>query len=242
MICYHTNIRHQELVRILGSRNLYLRLVYAHIANYTQVKGAWCGTQRDLAVQLELPVGTINNQLTELINRGLIVREMNNYRSAGEQICSADEQKRSADEQTAVPIITSNNMEVSSSNAQAQSPDATTDNNRFDLFKNLYLSINPDPIVWENYRFAAQKEWNSIEMTTAKQDRILRALEQKIPDWLLAKNNPLFYLRDFPAPQRVELSYNDYYIKNNQDSTPRNGWVMENPTGNKVVFAKYLYF
>ena len=242
MICYHTNIRHQELVRILGSRNLYLRLVYAHIANYTQVKGAWCGTQRDLAAQLELPVGTINNQLTELINRGLIVRDANTYRSAGEQICSADEQKRSADEQTAVPIITSNNMEVSSNNAQAQSPDATTDNNRFDLFKNLYLSINPDPTVWENYRFAAQKEWNSIEMTTAKQDRILRALEQKIPDWLLAKNNPLFYLRDFPAPQRVELSYNDYYIKNGNDTTPRNGWVMENPTGNKVVFAKYLYF
>lgn len=110
---YHTNIRHQELVALLGTRNLYLRLVYAHIANYTQVKGAWCGTQRDLAAQLELPVGTINNQLTELINRGLVVREMNTYRSAGEQICSAGEQKRSADEQNPDPII---NNEIMKSN------------------------------------------------------------------------------------------------------------------------------
>ena len=242
---YHTNIRHQELVAILGTRNLYLRLVYAHIANYTQVKGAWCGTQRDLAAQLELPIATVSNQLTELIQKGHIVREANNYRSAHEQLSSPHEQNRSALEQNPAPIITSNNnMEVSSNsnNAQALAPDATTDNNRFDLFKNLYLSINPDQTVWENYRFAAQKEWNSIEMTTAKQDRILRALEQKIPDWLLAKNNPLFYLRDFPAPQRVEMSFNDYYIQNNQDSTPRNGWVMENPTGNKVVFAKYLFY
>lgn len=256
---YHTNIRHQELVALLGTRNLYLRLVYAHIANYTQVKGAWCGTQRDLAAQLELPIATVSNQLTELIQKGHIVREANAYRSVGEfpsstnehpcsaheQLSSPHEQNRSALEQNPAPIITSNNnMEVSSNsnNAQALAPDATTDNNRFDLFKNLYLSINPDQTVWENYRFAAQKEWNSTAMTAAKQDRILRALEQKIPDWLLAKNNPLFYLRDFPAPQRVEMSFNDYYIKNNQDSTPRNGWVMENPTGNKVVFAKYLFY
>ena len=81
---YHTNIRHQELVALLGTRNLYLRLVYAHIANYTQVKGAWCGSQRDLADQLELPIATVSNQLTELINRGLIVRDTNAYRSTHE--------------------------------------------------------------------------------------------------------------------------------------------------------------
>ena len=62
---YHTLIRHQELVALLGTRNLQLRLVYAHIANYTQAKGAWCGSQRDLAAQLELPVATVSNQLTD---------------------------------------------------------------------------------------------------------------------------------------------------------------------------------
>ena len=107
---YHTNIRHQELVALLGTRNLYLRLVYAHIANYTQVKGAWCGTQRDLAAQLELPIATVSNQLTELIQKGHIVREANTYRSAHEQICSADEQNRSADEQKSTPIINNTSM------------------------------------------------------------------------------------------------------------------------------------
>lgn len=251
MICYHTNIRHQELVRILGSRNLYLRLVYAHIANYTQVKGAWCGEVKELAAQLELPIQTVRDQLKTLTTMGLLTINGNTYTAAVPDNTTTvltdtrTVQNNTAAVQNPAPIITSNNnMEVSSNsnNAQALAPDATMDNNRFDLFKNLYLSINSDQTVWENYRFAAQKEWNSIEMTTAKQDRILRALEQKIPDWLLAKNNPLFYLRDFPAPQRVEMSFNDYYIKNNQDSTPRNGWVMENPTGNKVVFAKYLFY
>ena len=134
MICYHTNIRHQELVQILGSRNLYLRLVYAHIANYTQVKGAWCGTQRDLAAQLELPVGTINNQLTELINRGLIVRDANTYRSAGEQICSADEQKRSADDHT-------RSADEHFCSADEQNPDSIIKNNNMEKMRKMRAII-----------------------------------------------------------------------------------------------------
>lgn len=99
---FHTNVKHQETVQILGTQNLYLRVVYAHIDNYTQVKGGWCGSQRDLAAQLEMPVGTINNQLNELLRRGLIVLQGNTYRSTREHSCSADElsreQRRSADE------------------------------------------------------------------------------------------------------------------------------------------------
>ena len=123
---YHTTIRHQELVSLLGSRNLYLRLVYAHIANYTQVKGAWCGTQRDMAKQLELPVGTVNNQLAVLLNRGLVVREMNKYRSADEQNRSADEQICSADESPHTPLYNkiNNKMERNENIARATMHDA----------------------------------------------------------------------------------------------------------------------
>ena len=81
---YHTNIRHQELVRILGSRNLYLRLVYAHIANYTQVKvkGAWCGEVKELAAQLELPIQTVRDQLKILTTKGLVMQNGNTYTAA----------------------------------------------------------------------------------------------------------------------------------------------------------------
>ena len=151
---YHTNIRHQELVRILGSRNLYLRLVYAHIANYTQVKGAWCGSQRDLAAQLELPVGTVNNQLTELINRGFIVREMNKYRSADEQVCSAGEQNCSAHEQKSDPII---NNEIMKSN----------DN----IARDTIATPNPkDQYSFERLLFFFRKRVGNFQMTDSMRD------------------------------------------------------------------------
>ena len=158
---FHTNIRHQELVAILGTRNLYLRLVYAHIANYTAVKGAWCGSQRDLAAQLELPIATVSNQLTELINRGLIVRDANVYRSAGEhpcsdaehpcstheQTCSANEQTRSpheqkcsATEQKSDPII--NNETMKSNEIIARDTIATPnpkDQYSFDRLEKLFM-------------------------------------------------------------------------------------------------------
>jgi len=163
---FHTNIRHQELVALLGTRNLYLRLVYAHIANYTQVKGAWCGSQRDLADQLELPVGTINNQLTELINRGLIVREMNSYRSAGEQICSADEQKCSADEQKSAPII--NNEIMKSNEIIARDTIATPD--------------PKDQTSFERLLFFFRKRVGNFQMTDSMRDDC-RNLWDHFPLW-----------------------------------------------------------
>ena len=78
---FHTNIRHQELVALLGTRNLPLRLVYAHIANYTQVKekGAWCGEVKELAAQLELPIQTVRDQLKILFTKGLVTQNGNAY-------------------------------------------------------------------------------------------------------------------------------------------------------------------
>ena len=78
---YHTNIRHQETVALLGSRNLYLRLVYAHITNYTQVKGAWCGSRQKLADELEIDRSVVSRKLDELITMGVITEHNDNYRA-----------------------------------------------------------------------------------------------------------------------------------------------------------------
>ena len=67
---------------LLGTRNLYLRLVYAHIANYTQVKGAWCGSKQKLADELEMERTVVSRKLEELINRGLVIVENDKYRAA----------------------------------------------------------------------------------------------------------------------------------------------------------------
>ena len=151
---FHTNIRHQELVALLGTRNLYLRLVYAHIANYTQVKGAWCGSQRDLADQLELPIATVSNQLTELINRGLIVRDTNAYRSTHEQKCSPHEQKCSATEQKSDPII--NNEIMKSNEIIARDTIATPD--------------PTDQTSFERLLFFFRKRVGNFQMTDSMRD------------------------------------------------------------------------
>ena len=219
MICYHTNIRHQELVRILGSRNLYLRLVYAHIANYTQVKGAWCGSQRDLAAQLELPIGTINNQLTELINKGLIVRDVNKYRSLGElpnlvnehscsvgeqkrsaheQQRSADEQKRSADEQNPDSII-NNNMEKNEKNARANMRDANPVNNpSFEELLNAFKAKAGNYQIADSVLSDARRIWSSDQYPEWKRRLLIRRINEG--KWLKSRFD--WTLTDFdPKPE-----------------------------------------
>lgn len=172
---YHTNIRHQELVALLGSRNLYLRLVYAHIDNYTKVKGAWCGSQRDLAAQLELPIATVSNQITELVTKGLIVREANMYRSRDEQVCSAgeqkrsvDEQKRSSGEQNQPPIIENNNMERNEEIARAQ----------------IRTAQVPTPDSFEELIKAFTLRVGDFKMADSTRDECLRMWSsEKYPEW-----------------------------------------------------------
>ena len=195
---YRTNIWHQRVVAILGTQNPSLRIVYAHIANYTQVKGAWCGSQRDLAAQLELPIGTINNQLTELINKGLIVRDVNCYRSADEQKCSAGEQKRSAGEQNPDTIIKNNKMENNELNARANMRDAIPQNPSFLDLKSLFLSKGGKSSDINEPK--ALEAWNLA--SPIKRRRLLEAVQssahfKRCLDWLIA---------DFPEPQPEFLS------------------------------------
>ena len=67
---------------------------------------------------------------------------------------------------------------------------------------------------------------------------------QAIISWLQAHGrypgrNPYFFILDFQAKrtQRQTLSFNDYYARYGT-TEERDGWRMENPTGNQVIYVR----
>lgn len=66
-----------------------------------------------------------------------------------------------------------------------------------------------------------------------------------IIEWLQAhgrypNRNPYFFILDFQPkrpPRRQELSFKDYYARYGT-TAETDGWHMENPTGNQVIYVK----
>ena len=199
---YHTNIRHQELVAILGTRNLYLRLVYAHIANYTQVKGAWCGSKQKLADELEMERTVVSRKLEKLINRGLVIAKNDNYRA----VCTPDRaenteeraectQNRAESTKIASPII--NNETMKSNEIIARDTIATPnpkDQYSFDRLEKLFMKRTGTFQMAEAVRNDSRSLWEQYPLWK----RILLLEELTNPtgqvrprlDWTLTAFNP----------------------------------------------------
>ena len=65
---------------------------------------------------------------------------------------------------------------------------------------------------------------------------------EAIIGWLQAhgrypNRNPYFFIKDFQVKRRQTLTYQQYYAKYGT-TEERDGWKMENPTGNKVIYIK----
>lgn len=75
---YFTRIRHQSVVQRLGTRDLYLRVIYSHILGFTQSEGYWQGTHQELAVQLELSKSQVTKSMNKLIEHGLVRKQGTN--------------------------------------------------------------------------------------------------------------------------------------------------------------------
>jgi len=221
---YHTLIRHQELVALLGTRNLPLRLVYAHIANYTQAKGAWCGSKQKLADELEMERSVVSRKLEELITRGLVSVHGETYRAVctperaentderaestvKRAVCTAERAERT--ENTA-PII--NNKTMKSNENIARDTIATPDpldQNSFNRLTELYMRRvgtfqlsdavrNDSRAIWENYPV-----WKRILLLR----ELTKPTGQVRPrlDWTLSAFNP--------QPKFVEGVDQDEYWK-----------------------------
>ena len=75
---YFTRIRHQSVVQRLGTRDLYLRVIYSHILGFTQAEGYWQGTHLEMAGQLELTKSQITKSMNKLIGAGLVRKQGTN--------------------------------------------------------------------------------------------------------------------------------------------------------------------
>ncbi len=100
----------------------------------------------------------------------------------------------------------------------------------FDLFWELF---SPDE-QFNNRRSATWREWQ--KKSEKSRQAMIEWLQQQHPP---KNRNPYFFVQDFREPRQQTLSYADYYARYGT-TEERDGWKMENPTGQKVVYVKTL--
>ena len=97
-------------------------------------------------------------------------------------------------------------------------------------FNRFWTLFQPDK-QFINRLGAAQRLWD--QCSDRKQTAIIAWLETH---GSYKGRNPYFFILDF-IPRRMEMSFDEYYKK--FDTTEeRDGWRMENPTGEKVIYVK----
>lgn len=98
----------------------------------------------------------------------------------------------------------------------------------FNLFWDLF---NPDETFY-NRRTVTWIEWQKRTEKTRK--AIIEWLQHNKPT---QGRNPYFFVQDFREPRQQTLSFRDYYARYGT-TEPRDGWIMQNPTGQQVIYVK----
>ena len=96
---------------------------------------------------------------------------------------------------------------------------------------NLFLTLFQPDEEFRSRLGAAQRLWDQCSLT--KQQAIIAWLETH---GAYKGRNPYFFILDF-KPQQMQMSYAAYYAKYGT-TEERDGWKMENPTGNQVIYVK----
>ena len=101
-----------------------------------------------------------------------------------------------------------------------------------DEFNEFWNTYEPDEIRFPHRRAATFLAWQRRSQNARK--AMLDYVKDKgVPKW----KNPYFFVIDFPEPRQQTLSFNDYYARYGT-TEPQDGWHMENPTGQKVIYVK----
>ena len=96
---------------------------------------------------------------------------------------------------------------------------------------NQFLTLFQPDKQFTNRLGAAQRIWEQSSLH--KQQAIIAWLETH---GAYKGRNPYFFILDF-KPQQMQMSFNDYYARYGT-TEERDGWKMENPTGQKVIYVK----
>ena len=189
---YRTNIWHQRVVAILGTQNPSLRIVYAHIANYTIARGAWCGSPKELAQQIELPLQTVRDQLKIVINKGLVNKNGNTYTATVLPNTNPVQENTNAvpkntnpvqNNTAAVQIPTLINeiktMEINEKNARANMRDANPENNpSFDELLKAFKAKAGNYQIADSVLEDARRMWSSDQYSDWKRRLLIRRISE----------------------------------------------------------------
>ena len=96
---------------------------------------------------------------------------------------------------------------------------------------NQFLTLFQPDKQFTNRLGAAQRLWEQSPPT--KQQAIIAWLETH---GAYKGRNPYFFILDF-KPQQQTLSFADYYARYGT-TAETDGWKMENPTGQQVIYVK----
>ena len=111
-------------------------------------------------------------------------------------------------------------------------------------FKNFIMDLKTDfKTYWALFRpdanFDNRKDATKIEWDACPPDK-----QQAIIAWLRKHGaykgrNPYFFIQDFRVmqPKQQMLSYDAYYARYGT-TAETDGWHMENPTGQQVIYVK----
>ena len=98
-------------------------------------------------------------------------------------------------------------------------------------FEHYWTLIGGD-VNFSNRKTAAKDAWE--QCSPDKQQAIIEWLQKR---GRYPGRNPYFFILDFQTKKRQTLSYADYYARYGT-TLETDGWHMENPTGNKVIYVK----
>ena len=106
------------------------------------------------------------------------------------------------------------------------------------IFEAIWALLAPEG-EYKRRRGACERLWQSYE--PGRQEAIYARIEGKIARGEFVNQNPYFAIEDNALearrPQTQTMSYDDYY-KQFGTTEERDGWKMQNPTGNKVIYVK----